>query len=249
MSDVSGAATDEPTARRGPSAALAVVLLAVAALCLWSSSRMTWVDVTSADGLGEERATAVEGGTWVAALTPLALALLAAVAASFAVRGWALKVVALLVALVAVAAAIPSIDLVVSGTTDERAGSLAELPARAEVTGTVVHIGPAVLAIVGAVAALAAAVALALRPRAKSGLSSKYAAPAARKDAATEQVRAGGDEPVTQRMLWDALDAGEDPTTDASTASASPEARAAEADEQDDNPGSGGSAGESGTRS
>jgi uncharacterized membrane protein (TIGR02234 family) len=64
---------------------ISVLLLAVAALCLWGASRMTWVEVTSSDGLGEERTSALAGGTWAAALTPLALTLVAAIAASFAV--------------------------------------------------------------------------------------------------------------------------------------------------------------------
>ncbi|ERB52465.1 hypothetical protein N806_14940 [Rhodococcus sp. P27] len=50
---------------------------------------MTWVHLTSSDGKTLERTTDLDGSTWAAAMTPLALALLAAIAASFAVRGWA----------------------------------------------------------------------------------------------------------------------------------------------------------------
>ncbi|QNG18588.1 TIGR02234 family membrane protein [Rhodococcus triatomae] len=190
--------------------AVAVVLLAAAAVLLWAASRMTWVDAVSADGLGEEQSTAIDGGTWAAATTPLALALVAAIAATFAVRGWAVRVVALLVALVAVAAAVPALTLLASGAPDERVAQLAELPGRAEVHSVVVHPLGAVLVVVGAVIALAAALALARRPRASGGLSSKYDAPAARRAAATAVT----DEPVTQRMMWDALDAGDDPTVE-----------------------------------
>ncbi|MBC2638471.1 MULTISPECIES: TIGR02234 family membrane protein [unclassified Rhodococcus (in: high G+C Gram-positive bacteria)] len=203
----------EPARAGGRRSMIAVLLLAVAAVCLWGASRMTWVEVTSSDGLGEARTAALVGGTWAAALTPLALTLVAAIAASFAVKGWALRVLGVLVAVVAVAAAVPAVRLIVSGASDDEAGRLAELPGRAEVQSVSVHVGPAVLVLIGALAALVAAVELVRRPRVRAGLSSKYDSPGARRDAA----KTGGDsvgEPVTQRMLWDALDAGEDPTVD-----------------------------------
>ncbi|NCL74641.1 TIGR02234 family membrane protein [Rhodococcus sp. YH1] len=202
-------ATRAPRRRAG---AVAALLLAIGAVALWGASRLTWVTVTSSDGLGEDRVTTFVGGTWAAALTPLALTLLAAVAASFAVRGWALRILAVLVAVVAVAAAVPAVGLLAGGADDATAARIAELPARAEVTSLTVAAGPAVLALAGAVAALAAAVQLWRTPRAEAGLSSKYDSPAARREATTRRDTA--DEPVTERTLWDALDAGEDPTVD-----------------------------------
>ncbi|MDM7488234.1 TIGR02234 family membrane protein [Rhodococcus indonesiensis] len=195
--------------RRGVIAAL----LATAATALWGASRLTWVTVTSSDGLGEDRVIELAGGTWAAALTPLALALLAAVAASFAVRGWALRVLAVLVAVGAVAAAVPAVGLLTGSVDDATAARIAELPVRAEVTSLSVTTGPALLALAGAVAALAAAVQLWRTPQARAGLSSRYDSPAARREATARRDTA--DEPVTERTLWDALDAGEDPTVDA----------------------------------
>ncbi|AWK72323.1 hypothetical protein CBI38_12810 [Rhodococcus oxybenzonivorans] len=215
MTEGTGAGTETPGRRRS---ILAVLLLAVAAVCLWGASRMTWVEVTSSDGLGEQRTTVLDGGTWAAALTPLALTLVAAIAASFAVKGWALRVLGVLVAAVAVVAAVPAATVLVSGAPDEQAGRLAELPGRAVIDSVSVNQGPAVLALAGAVAALAAAVELARRPRVRAGLSSKYDSPAARRAAAQKTSADSADEPLTQRMLWDALDAGEDPTVDGSRA-------------------------------
>lgn len=191
------------------------LLLAVAAAALWGSSRMTWVRLTSSDGKTLERTTDIVGSTWSAAMTPLALALLAAVAASFAVRGWAVRVVGLLVAAVAIAVAVPAIQLIVSGASADRAADLAELSGHPEQLATDVVILPALLALLGALAAIAAAILLVRTPSARGGLSSKYDNPAARREAAAQLGSAEGrpaDEPVTQRMLWDALDAGEDPT-------------------------------------
>ncbi|MCT6733508.1 MULTISPECIES: TIGR02234 family membrane protein [Rhodococcus erythropolis group] len=176
---------------------------------------MTWVHLTSSDGKTLERTTDLDGSTWAAAMTPLALALLAAIAASFAVRGWALRVVGLLVALVAVAVAVPAVQLLVSGASADRAVDLAELSGHPEDLSTTVSVLPALLALVGAVAALGAAALLMRKPPVRGGLSSKYDNPAARREAAAklgQGDKPASDEPVTQRMLWDALDAGEDPT-------------------------------------
>lgn len=217
MTDTTPPATTPPasTAPRRRPAVVAALLLGVGAIALWASSRMTWVTAYSSDGLGADRTLTLDGGTWAASLTPLALALVAAIAASFAVRGWALRIVAAAVTAVAVAAAIPAAGLLGGDADPEDAARIADLPVRATVTATDVAYGPAVLALVGAAAALAAAVVLWRTPRSQAGLSSKYDSPAARREAAAR--RDEGDEPATDRALWDALDAGEDPTLDADT--------------------------------
>ncbi|KPH19711.1 TIGR02234 family membrane protein [Rhodococcus sp. T9N] len=214
MSENESSAAEPTSASRG-TAVPRTLLLALSAAALWGSSRMTWVHLTSSDGKTLERTTDLDGSTWAAAMTPLALALLAAIAASFAVRGWALRVVGLLVALVAVAVAVPAVQLLVSGASADRAVDLAELSGHPEDLSTTVSVLPALLALVGAVAALGAAVLLMRKPPVRGGLSSKYDNPAARREAAAklgQGDKPASDEPVTQRMLWDALDAGEDPT-------------------------------------
>lgn len=196
---------------------LTTLLLGLAAIALWGSSRLTWVQVTSNDGKTLERTTDIDGGTWAAAMTPLALALLAGIAAAFAVRGWAIRVVGVLVGLVGIAVAVPAVQLLTSGAPGDRAADLAELSSHLEDFSADVSVLPALLALLGAVAAMVAAVLLMRKPKARTGLSSKYDNPAARREAAAKLGQAGTDapdEPVTQRMLWDALDAGEDPTLD-----------------------------------
>jgi uncharacterized membrane protein (TIGR02234 family) len=196
--------------------ALTAVLLAVSAVCLWAASRMTWVTLSSVDGLGDERTSTLDGGTWAAATTPLALVLVAAVAAMFAVKGrWSI-LIGLLVAAVAIGAVVPALSLLFGGADAGRAGALAELPARADVTTVEVSWLPAVIVTVGAVLALVAAVLLCRTLPSRGGLSSKYDAPAVRradaeKAALTEDDSDG--EP-SERALWDALDSGMDPTDD-----------------------------------
>ncbi len=54
------------------------LLLLLAAGALWLASRMTWVVVSSFDGLGQPETATLTGGSWSTALVPLALMLLAA---------------------------------------------------------------------------------------------------------------------------------------------------------------------------
>ncbi|MEV6322115.1 TIGR02234 family membrane protein [Nocardia sp. NPDC051787] len=210
---------DADSRRRYPVGA--VVLLTVAAAALWASSRMTWVTLTSSDGLTQPRTDHLDGGVWFGALTPLALVLLASIAAVLATRGWLRRVVGVLVALVAAVAAVPAFALLTSsGTIAERAAKLAELPARAQVQEATTSGFPAVLALLGAIAAFGAGILLARMPAETARLSGKYDNPVFRRADATAEVtqrraqspERGSEPQVSERVLWDALDAGTDPT-------------------------------------
>lgn len=241
-----GTPTDETVASpgaashgRGP--VLPIALLAVAAATLWGSSRLTWVTVTSADGLTEPRTDEIDGGVWFGALTPLALMLLAAVAAVLGTRGWPRRVVGVIIALAAAITAVPPLALLNgSGATAERAAALAELPGRATVQEVTTSTGPALVALVGAVAAFLAGVLLARMPGRTARLSGKYDNPVFRRAAATDLVAkrnsgAPTAEPVSERVLWDALDAGTDPT-ESDTADRDSDAPPAASAERTDGP-------------
>ncbi|MGW5441078.1 TIGR02234 family membrane protein [Nocardia asteroides] len=211
---------------------LPVALLALAAAGLWASSRMTWVTVHSADGLTEPRTDELVGATWFGALTPLALVLLASIAAVFAVKGGLRQLLGVVIAVVAAVAAVPGFALVMGeGRTAERAGTLAELPVRAVVSSADVHVAPAILSIVAAVLALAAGVLLTRRTGQSGQLSGKYDNPVFRRADASAQVSkqredTGTAAPLSDRVLWDALDAGTDPTdTDEGPDDATPPGR------------------------
>ncbi|MBH0780172.1 TIGR02234 family membrane protein [Nocardia bovistercoris] len=227
-SDTASAA--EPRNRRYPVGA--IVLLGLAAAAMWGASRLTWVTVTSTDGLTQPRTDELAGGVWFGALTPLALVLVAAVAAVLATRGWLRRLIGVLIGLVAAVTAVPAFALVTgSGATEERAATLAELPGRATVTEVVAAPFPAWLTLFAAAAVFVAAVALARMPEQTARLSGKYENPAFRRAAATEQVSrrksdAETGDGLSERVLWDALDAGADPTED--TAPAAPDERASE---------------------
>ncbi|MGW4633115.1 TIGR02234 family membrane protein [Nocardia sp. NPDC004415] len=197
-----------------------VALLALAAAGLWASSRMTWVTVRSADGLTEPRTDDLDGATWFGALTPLALVLVASIAAVFAVKGGLRQLLGVVIAVVAAVAAVPGFALTVgAGRTAERAGTLAELPVRAVVESAQTHLAPAILSIVAALCALTAGVLLTRRAAASTELSGKYDNPVFRRADASAQVSKqreddGAAAPLSDRVLWDALDAGTDPTED-----------------------------------
>ncbi|MQY25415.1 TIGR02234 family membrane protein [Nocardia aurantia] len=224
----SGESAAGPGPRRYPVGP--AVLLTVAAVLLWASSRLTWVTMVSSDGLTEPRTHTLDGGTWFGALTPLALVLLAAIAAMFATRGWLRRMVGAVVALLAAVSAVPWFALVSGHSrTAERAARLADLPARARVDHVTTSWLPVWLSLAGALAAFVAGVLLARMPETTARLSGKYENPVFRRAAAAEQVSgqhnrgekesvrteaADPDQSLSERVLWDALDAGADPTED-----------------------------------
>ncbi|MFD3464552.1 TIGR02234 family membrane protein [Nocardia fluminea] len=212
--------TGGPAASAKPAAkpVVPVVLLALAAAGLWASSRMTWVTVHSADGLTEPRTDELNGGVWFGALTPLALVLVASIAAVIAVKGVLRQLLGVVISVVAAAAAVPGFALAVgAGKTADRAGTLAELPVRAVVSSAEAHLGPAILSIVAASLALVAGILLTRRTGERTEVSDRYDNPVFRKADASAAVskqntETGTAAPLSDRVLWDALDAGTDPT-------------------------------------
>lgn len=191
---------------------IAQLLLVLAALALWVASRLPWVDVASSDGLGPPKSTTLNGASWSTALVPLALLVLAAAVAVLAVRGWALRLLGGLLAAATVGMGYLGIGLWVIRDVAVRATDLAQIPVTALV-GTQRHYWGAGLVLAAAVSALAGAVLL-VRSAAKAGSrpaknSGKYLAPAARRAAARQQTP---DDGMSERMIWDALDEGRDPT-------------------------------------
>jgi uncharacterized membrane protein (TIGR02234 family) len=178
--------------------------LVLAAAALWGASRMTWVDVTSFDGLGQPRTTALSGGSWSTALVPLAVLLLATAVAALALRGWALRGLAVIAAITSAGMAYLAITLWAMRDVGVRASHLADAPV-ADLVGTQRHYGGAVVTAVAAIVTLTCAVLL-LRSATKGrSVASRYA----RRSAEPVDKNA---EAMSERQLWDALDEGRDPT-------------------------------------
>ena len=187
----------------------AQVLLLVAALMLWGASRLPWVDVSSFDGLGQPKTMTLSGAAWSTALIPLALLAGAAAVAALAVRGCALRLLALLVAVASAGMGYLAISLWAVTDVSVRAADMAQIAVmflvgtQRHYWGAGVTLAAAVLTLVGAVLLMRSAAHGAATPA-----TTKYAAPGARREAAQEEAADG----MSERMIWDAIDEGRDPT-------------------------------------
>lgn len=204
----------------------AQLLLVLAAGGLWGASRLPWVLIRSFDGLGQPKQTAVNGASWSTALLPLALLCLAAAVAAVAVRGWQLRVLAVLLASVSLAGGYLAISMWVARDVAVRALDIAEIPVTSLV-GTDRRLTGAVVSLVAALCVLGAA-ALLMRAAARDTAgATKYAAPAVRRSAArgSETGVSAGPEAaeMSERMMWDALDEGRDPTGDSTERAPGPD--------------------------
>lgn len=194
---------------------VAQVLLVVAAGALWGASRLTWVLIRSFDGLGPPKEVALSGATWSSALLPLAIVDLAAAVAALAVRGWQLRALAALLAAVSFATGYLGVSLWAVPDVAARGADLAHVPV-ATLVGSARHYWGAGVSVAAALCTLVAAVFL-LRAASGAGSgSTKYLAPAARRSAArgddAEAQHEGAEPELSERMMWDALDEGRDPT-------------------------------------
>ncbi|MBV9321698.1 MAG: TIGR02234 family membrane protein [Mycobacterium sp.] len=182
------------------------LLLLVAAGGLWAASRLSWVAIRSFDGLGPPKTATVSGASWSTALLPLALLLVATAIAAVAVRGWPLRMLAVLVAVASLATGYLAVSLWVIPDVAVRAADLANVPVLSMV-GSERHYVGAAITLVSAVCALAAAVLLMRSARPGGASVTKYAAPGARRS-----MMQRDDGAMSERRIWDALDEGRDPT-------------------------------------
>jgi uncharacterized membrane protein (TIGR02234 family) len=181
------------------------LLLLLAAVATWGASRMVWVEVTSFDGLGQPKTTALDGATWSTVLVPLALMLAAAAIAPLAVHGWLLRVVALIVAAMSAVMGYLAVSLWVIRDVAVRAAHLAEVPV-ADLVDSQRHYGGAIVTSAAAICALTGAVLLlrsAANARPDADRFTREKASDSRDDGAA----------ISERAIWDALDEGRDPTS------------------------------------
>jgi uncharacterized membrane protein (TIGR02234 family) len=192
---------------------IAQLLLVVAAAALWLASRLPWVVIRSFDGLGPPKSVTLSGASWSTALLPLAVLQLASAVAALAVRGWALRALAALLALASFAVGYLGVSLWAIPDVALRGADLAHIPL-VSLVGSERHYVGAVAAVISAVCTLIAAV---LLMRSASILGSaagttNYASPGARRSIARRDDADAGCQEMSERMIWDALDEGRDPT-------------------------------------
>jgi uncharacterized membrane protein (TIGR02234 family) len=187
---------------------VAQLLLLLAAGALWVASRMSWVVVNSADGLGQPQTTTLNGGAWSSALVPLAIILVAGVLKSMVGPWWQLRLLAVVVGALSAVMAYLAISLWVVVDVSVRAADLAGVPL-AELVSTQRHYWGAGVTLSAAVLTLAGAVLFMRAPVKEASVDEKYEVPARRREAARRRAE-GSD--MSERMIWDALDEGRDPT-------------------------------------
>ncbi|MHA6805136.1 Trp biosynthesis-associated membrane protein [Salinifilum ghardaiensis] len=185
------------TASRGLLSAVVLLALAAAGL-LWGASSTTWVEQAYRDTFGRQDAVTADGARLFPELVPIALAALAAVAAVLATARWLRRLVGVLVAL---------------------AGGLLVWRVAARVLGGALGgdrvpagttpLGRPEVHPLGALLALAAGVVLLVAGALVLGwahrlpvMGAKYSAPGAAKERPKDP----------DRVLWDELDEGRDPT-------------------------------------
>ncbi len=199
--------TESPADQRSARTVRSAQLLLVAgAVALWAASRMPWVTVRSFDTLGPPTTTTVNGAQWSAGLLPLSVLLVVAAIAALAVRGWPLRMVALLVAITSLAIGYLGLSLWVVPDVAVRAADVAHVPVLSLVGSERHHLGAAIT-LSAAVCALAAAVLLLRWARSGGARTTKYATPGARRS-----MTQRNDQATSERIIWDALDEGRDPT-------------------------------------
>lgn len=168
--------------------------------------------IDSSDGLGQPKQITVSGAQWSTALVPLALLCLAAAVAAMAVRGWQMRVLAVVLAVVSLASGYLAISVCVVRDVTLRALDIAEVPLTS-LLSTQRHLTGAVVSLAAALCTLAAAVLLMRTATHHAVAVTRYAAPAARRAQAQQLALGGeGDPEISERMMWDALDEGHDPT-------------------------------------
>lgn len=203
--------TDTGSRRRGFALRLAQLLLVLAAGGLWAASRLPWVVIRSFDGLGQPRQVAVSGAGWSTALLPLALLALAAALAPVAVRGWLLRVLAVAVAATSLAAGYLAISMWVVADVAARGAAIAGVPL-VSLQGADRHYAGAAVTLAAALGMLCGAALLMRSASTSPPDTAKYVAPAARRPIAERPGDDADSAELSERMIWDALDEGFDPT-------------------------------------
>ena len=194
---------------------LAQLLLLASALGLWVASRLPWVSIGSSDGLGQPTTTTLNGAAWSSALLPLAVLLLAAALAGLAVRGWLLRIVAVLVAMGCLLVGYLGVSLMVMRDVAPRGAELAGVPVM-NLVASQRHIAGAVVTVVAAVGALVAATLMMRAAATEARRATKYVVSAG-------PLEEHGPDGMSERHMWDALDEGVDPTARDTPAAPAPD--------------------------
>lgn len=205
---------------------LKILLIALGAVGLWIASRATWLTVNTLDDKSGSATNELVGAVWAPEITALALVLLAGCVATLIMGSIGRRIVGVISAAAAIVASWSpmqllsqgedgvdrgrALDLLTSGSATQRANAPVTVADWAQVESLQVHTLGAIGALVASALALVGGVMLLVRPGSvKKQKSSAYENPEVRKQRIREDLE---NDPQSGRVLWDALDAGVDPT-------------------------------------
>ncbi|ALA67585.1 TIGR02234 family membrane protein [Corynebacterium lactis] len=214
-------------------------LIALGAVGMWLSSRMSWLTVETFDDKSGAAANGIVGAVWAPEIQSIGLALIAGVVATLILGKLGRRVVGVLSAVLAVVASWSpmmllsggeegvdkqrALDLLTSGSASQRANAPVTVADWAQVEAVHIHsAGPALTLLCCAVALLGAVVMIRRPGEVKKQKSSAYETPEVRRERIAEDLES---DPQSGRVLWDALDAGVDPTDLDENAAGSDKAR------------------------
>ncbi len=224
MADQKATPTAGPTPAERRIPRIGALALGLGALILWIGSRFTWVTVDVFDEKSGSATLPIPGATWSTETTAVALLLVAACVAGFALRRVGRRLVGAVAALAAIGASWTPLtllagengpdperarQLLASGAASQRANAPVTITEWAQVTD--LHTDPtgAVLVLLGCALALFGGVLLAVRPGTDSAKLNKYERKRSREAKIVEDLEST---PDSGRVMWDALDADIDPT-------------------------------------
>lgn len=201
---------------------VAMLLALAGAAMLWGAGRLNFVTVTVADDKSGDSIEDLVGSVWDPAGTPLALAILASLVLSFALQPLGRRIMGGFVTALGLVASYRSMlllttdvdlerarQLLTTGVATQRKSDPVTIAEWAQVVSGQVHLGPVLLAAAGSACAIIGGVLLLMRPGGASTGHSRYERPEARRAGAEEDLEAN---PGSSQVLWDAMDAGVDPT-------------------------------------
>ncbi len=215
-------ATPQPRSRK---TGIAQILIAASAIGLWLAGRTAWVTVATFDDKAGSDVTDIVGAIWSPELTAYALALLAAVVASLIVGRNGKRIIGVAAAVVAIAASYTPVRLLTSGAEADRALDILTSGAATQHQNTPVTVsdwavvedmtihnfGPILCLIIAALGIVGAVLLIQNPGKTMEKSSSIYENPNARRQRLEQDLQ---EQPDSERVMWDALDAGIDPTTD-----------------------------------
>lgn len=203
---------------------LGLALVAIGAVAIGGTSRMTWMTVHASDDKQGEVTRTLVGSTWAPSTDAIAIALIAACLATLVLKRTGRRILAAVSAVIGAASlwiplnvllTSPSTtrarNLLVNGQATQKKSDPQTLTEWAVITGVDVHKVAVILALIASVITIAGAIILFLWPGIDTVKGSKYDTTSARRDSLATDLE---NDRESGRVLWDAMDAGVDPTQD-----------------------------------